>query len=938
MKKQFYLVLLFISLLELSFAKNNFDFSTVVSGSTNKNVLSGYFNPDNFRDIVEYLPATGKIRVGISNGKPDFLNGASSLSYKYTVWATVQPASGWVFQTGDFTGDGRTDLLGYNPTFNGSATSGSIWLGVNTGSSFVFSNWAILNSAKYWSFYQGDFNKDGKQDIAGYQTVTSTGPNKGDVWVGLNTGTGFTLSKLMSLSTSATRKIYPGDFNNDSYTDLAVFDSATGSLDLLNNTTTGSFNNINWGAVPASAAGWQFYPGLYNNDASLDIMGYDAATGNLTLCKNVNNLGFSNENWFTVSPASGWVFTPGDFSGDGKTDILGYESANAGLWLGFNNNNAFQFNQWDYTAALSSSSGWTFQTGDFNNDNRIDILCVNSLLNLRKMGINAPRPEGYCWPLSGKPGQKIYFSISGNGSHSLQFQRYTSLDTMVNAFSMLTIPNVNYKAQFISPMAWKEGCGWDTTYTLTIPAGWQSGYYALQLTDLYGKSDYISFIVKPSVPSATKIALIANVNTWQAYNPWDGSILDGTGDHDNGHGKYNTTAKYATFNFLRPNPSAKPVIDETNEHSQKRTQEHLVRGELWVYTWLVNNGYSPDVYTDIDLHNGNISTAYKYLFLHTHPEYWTKEMYDNTANFLKTGSGTYGGNLINIGGNSIYESCKYSFSSSSKKILFYNGVDGSDRDSFLFRNPRNIMFAGTPRFEKNLLGIQTVLCDAVGSPFTKDPTYAGTDFYNIIYEGVTANTFGEKSYCTGDHGAYGGASGWEIDGIGNGSCGVFMPIVPLVANLKILASSPEGASITYIPSYATIPMHGFVFSAGSLTFGGSLVQDTVIQRIMRNVLGPWNVLLKQPQNADIPDYTSSAIKISPNPVHQSINISCGLDKINKITLMTVDGKKILEKRFDTKVESNIRIDRPANTSPGLYILNISSNGGKRSVVQKIVLE
>ena len=58
-------------------------------------------------------------------------------------------------------------------------------------------------------------------------------------------------------------------------------------------------------------------------------------------------------------------------------------------------------------------------------------------------------------------------------------------------------------------------------------------------------------------------------------------------------------------------------------------------------------------------------------------------------------------------------------------------------------------------------------------------------------------------------------------------------------NLQILARginngpvNNEGAEITY---YDT-PGGGFVFSVGSLTFGGSLVVDGQLQAIVRNVL------------------------------------------------------------------------------------------------------
>jgi hypothetical protein len=49
--------------------------------------------------------------------------------FSFARWAAVTPASGWRFTPGDFTGDGRTDLLGYHPS------NGTLWVGVSSGTS-----------------------------------------------------------------------------------------------------------------------------------------------------------------------------------------------------------------------------------------------------------------------------------------------------------------------------------------------------------------------------------------------------------------------------------------------------------------------------------------------------------------------------------------------------------------------------------------------------------------------------------------------------------------------------------------------------------------------------------------------------------------------------------------------------------------------------------
>ncbi len=65
-------------------------------------------------------------------------------------------------QTGDFNGDGKTDLIGRVQQ------DGTWWLAQSTGSSFSNSLWAQWNPNVTWVDVQvGDLNGDGKSDLAG---------------------------------------------------------------------------------------------------------------------------------------------------------------------------------------------------------------------------------------------------------------------------------------------------------------------------------------------------------------------------------------------------------------------------------------------------------------------------------------------------------------------------------------------------------------------------------------------------------------------------------------------------------------------------------------------------------------------------------------------------------------------------------------------------
>jgi hypothetical protein len=139
-----------------------------------------------------------------------------------------------------------------------------------------------------------------------------------------------------------------------------------------------------------------------------------------------------------------------------------------------------------------------------------------------------------------------------------------------------------------------------------------------------------------------------------------------------------------------------------------------------------------------------------------------------------------------------------------------------------------------------VLGVATERCNAAGSPYrvlaAGHPLFDGTGVVN-------GSTFGNSGLNTGF--GNGKASAWEVDSSsGPGAISVAcidetatVPPSGLPAGLTVLASGvPDSDGLGAEMTYYDHPGGGFVFSVGSITFGGSLVVDPVIQRIMRNVL------------------------------------------------------------------------------------------------------
>jgi hypothetical protein len=121
----------------------------------------GDFNADGRSDLAGRNPLTGRWRVFTSEGDR-FAAGR--------VFGTWTPDVAWADATiGDVDGDGRSDLLGRNPT------TGEWFVSRSTGTAFTTSAFGGFANPQNWgSFVAGDFTFDGKTDIAGRNQLTGT--------------------------------------------------------------------------------------------------------------------------------------------------------------------------------------------------------------------------------------------------------------------------------------------------------------------------------------------------------------------------------------------------------------------------------------------------------------------------------------------------------------------------------------------------------------------------------------------------------------------------------------------------------------------------------------------------------------------------------------------------------------------------------------------
>ncbi len=224
---------------------------------TGETPLTGDFNGDGKDDIVTFTHGSlADVYVALSNGS-SFGPGLK--------WHDFFSLGGEVPAVGDVNGDGRDDLI----TFTRNAAA-DVYVALSTGSGFDA-------SAKWHEFfgtageYPGvaDVNGDGKADI-----VVFTRGTLGDVYVALSSGAGFGASaKWHDWFAVGGELPRIGDFNGDGKADIATFttNAAADVFVALSSGTAFTGTEQKWNDFFALSGEFP-YPGDVNGDGKDDIV------------------------------------------------------------------------------------------------------------------------------------------------------------------------------------------------------------------------------------------------------------------------------------------------------------------------------------------------------------------------------------------------------------------------------------------------------------------------------------------------------------------------------------------------------------------------------------------------------------------------------------------------------------------------------------------
>jgi hypothetical protein len=352
---------------------DNADFQTRRDFAVRSNpsaIAKGDFNKDGILDLAVVDTLTEDVLILLGDGKGGF-----TASRSIPIGRNSQPRS---ITVGDFNNDSNLDLV---VTKVGTGGVGSVLplLGDGTGNFTPQASINMSGTSGSEGIAAGDFNLDGNLDIA----VANSGTDVVSILLGNGAG-GFPTRTDLSLSAgSRPYAITVGDFNKDGKPDLATTNFFANTVSVWLNTCNppcatasfGSRTDLAVGTAPRSIITVDF-----NGDGFLDLVTANQSPSNSVTILLGNGAGVFTPMSCTTcnlgrSPVS---VTAGDFDGNGLLDLATANGNNNTVTVLLETTpGTFSQRNYDVGIGYQDSSGSIILADDFNGDSVLDLAVAN---------------------------------------------------------------------------------------------------------------------------------------------------------------------------------------------------------------------------------------------------------------------------------------------------------------------------------------------------------------------------------------------------------------------------------------------------------------------------------------------------------------------------------------------------------------------------------
>jgi hypothetical protein len=316
--------------------------------------------------LVPLAAAPGGLGFTLTVNGTGFVSGAEvewDGSTRTTTFVSTSQLTAAIFAS-DIATAGTASVTVRNPSPGGGISNVMFFEISSPTTSVTFSSFVqTLSFTASGNTITGDFNGDGKLDLAGF-----TGDS---VWIALGNGDGTFQTPATFTTGQSGLFLLAADFNNDGKADLAVSNTTNNTVSILLGNGDGTFQNPKtFTAGPGGVVAADF-----NGDGKLDLV---LPFGNKISVFLGNGDGTFQPGIISLTPDiffSGAIV--GDFNRDGKLDLAVLEGSAGGIaaaiYLG-NGDGTFQTTAIVSTTSFPGPFVGLFPAADLNGDGKLDLI------------------------------------------------------------------------------------------------------------------------------------------------------------------------------------------------------------------------------------------------------------------------------------------------------------------------------------------------------------------------------------------------------------------------------------------------------------------------------------------------------------------------------------------------------------------------------------